>query len=212
MNDILSRARRLPPAWADGRLTHCLITTAGGRVRFMEPPPALAYQRRRGLRTRATWALTSLAAAGVALLANGVVRAAGALVALVSGLESLDGLGALLQGPRAPREYASLDAVRSEVDLRGPEGLTITAPLAQVRGFLLLFDPADMVCHLGLVLGDDEHYLPWLSTRDADSALALCVLFGHLTHTPALRLTSRMPLPERWRHAARTIAPPAELT
>ncbi len=111
---------------------------------------------------------------------------------------------------RPPHEYAVIDAVRGEVDLRAPDGWTITAPLREVGAFLIVIDDEQRRCHLGMVMSDGS-YLPWLTTHDPRPANALCWVFGHLTGIAALRLHTGLPLPADWPSLATVIEAPMPL-
>jgi len=211
MNEILSRLRRLPPPLVDGRATHCALSAVGGRIRFTEPAQAISHRRRAGLRRRARWVAGAVASLAAAARWSGPLRGVAALAGAVCSLAAADGLGRDLGRGRRPHEYAVIDAIRGEVDLRAPDGWTITAPLRDVRAFLIVIDEEEHRCHLGMVLSEGG-YLPWLTTHDPRPANALCWVFGHLTGIPALRCLGSLPLPPEWPTQAQAIEAPMPLT
>ncbi|MBI5830731.1 MAG: hypothetical protein HZB16_00285 [Armatimonadetes bacterium] len=210
MNPILSRLRHLPPPLVDGRATHCALTAVGGRICFTEPNQAINQRRRAGLRRRAKWLAGAAASLTAAARWSGPLRGAAGLAGAVFSLAAADGLGRDLGRGRRPHEYAVIDAVRGEVDLRAPDGWTITAPLHDVRAFLIVIDDEAHRCHLGMVMSDGG-YLPWLTTHDPRPANALCWVFGHLTGIAALRLHGSLPLVPQWPAQAQPIDAPTPL-
>lgn len=208
MNDIVSRWRALPTPLVDGRVTHCELLLADGRIRFTEPKDVVAMRLLGSLRRRGRWLAATVGGAIATLALRGVPRGVAALATVVAGLGTLDGLGADLSRRRQPYEFASLDTVRREVDLRVPQGWTLTAPLHEVRAFLLVIDPLARRCHLGLVLGEQSRYVPWMGTGDLGSALALCWVFAHLSDRPALRVVGSLPLAPDWRENVEDVPPP----
>ena len=205
--DILSRLRGLPTALLDGRWTQCAVSVIDGRIRFREPARLGRLRRAQALRRR----LWLMAGAGAGLLLAYALRGAAAGAAALAGallfLFALDGVAADLRRGGRVHEYAVIDALRGEVDLRAPGGMVITTPLADIRGFLMVVDADHRRCHLGVVL-EGGMFLPWLTTGAPGSCNALTWLFGHLTERPALRVFGSLPLSDDWMGGAELIEPP----
>lgn len=208
MNRMLARLHDLPPQLLDGRWTQCALVVTNGRIRFREPEPLSEFRRRRRLRRRVLCALGGLASFAAMLLSGaGEAQLVLGLLGSLLALAALDGLRGDLEHATRPFEYAVIDSVRGEVDLRSPGGWLMTAKLRDVRLYLMVADVRRRRCHVGMLVADGS-YLPWLTTAAPQAAMALTWLFGHLTELPALRVVGTLPLSPDWVQSAEPIPSP----
>lgn len=185
---MLRRLDSLPRELLSGTWTACAVTVEAGRIHLGELPEQTDLRRRLRLRRRGRWLLGALLSLPAAALAGTpAVTASMLVVGLFCLLAGLDGLRRDLRGAEPRHEFIVLDPARAEIELRGPAGALLFAPLSDVRMFLVVADQVDGRCHLAVV-SQSGGFLPWLSTPSVSAASSLTWLLGHLCDRPARRL------------------------
>lgn len=188
MSDMLRRLRALPPELLEGGWTACAVTVEAGRIHLGEVPGLADQRRRRRLRRRLRWLAAGALCLPAALLpVTPAVAASLVAVGMLCLLAGLDGLRRDLHGAERPHEFIVLDPQRAEIELRGPGGAMLYAPLAEVSMFLVVADRTDGRFHLAVV-STQGGFVPWLSTPSGSAAASLTWLLGHLCDRPARRL------------------------
>lgn len=210
MTDLRRRLEALPAGLRDGSWAHCSLRATATRLYVGEANDTVRQRRRAGLRRRlleSVFALLLLL--GLPWLSRPGQLAAGIVASLLV-LAALDGLRGDLRSGARPRQYAVLDLLAGELALLRIGGGGVAIPLDRLRMILVVFDPTQAVCHLGVVVEDESIYLPWIHTRSAPAAAALAWLLGYFTDRPTGQLESTLPPPPEAIGQAPPIAQPSQ--
>lgn len=190
MSDMLRRLERLPAHLTQGAWTACEVVVDQGRIRFSELADHADARRRDRRRRGLRWMGGGLGALLLAPAApTPAVGASLAVVGLLAMLNGAEGVRGATRERHRKFELAVLDPIRDEVELLGPQGSLLFAPLSDVRMFLLVCDRGDQRFHVALVCQSGA-FMPWLCSLSGSSAGTLTWLLGHLTDRPAMRLES----------------------